>query len=423
MTPKFKVILGLCTYLIALPICYSAANTENAETKLATSPEFFAFIDQVMREHPVILSAKAEIEAANYMVTGSSKPVYNPEFEAEAESGDVSKFTVGLNQTVDWHGKKSARLSEAELQLRSMEIELLATRERLGANLLFSLVNYLSDRDVTNLSKQRVDLMQRFVMQAENRKKAGDIPQIEMDTARLALAEAIIQYAQSNSTLISDEGEILALTGIPIESALTFPTDSPEAIAQNLDSAVLAGKNPELQLAKNQVLIAKSTVQVVDKERKADPNFGFLAGVEDSGALVTLNFSVPLNIRNNFSSQVSSAQQQVTNAEQLSLAQFRKIRATIDANKRNYDGMLSTWELWKSQGQVVVKQHISVLERLWKTGEINTTQYLIQLQQVLDTQVSGANLRGEIWRSWVKWLASIGGVNEWLNSNKAGESK
>jgi len=171
------------------------------------------------------------------------------------------------------------------------------------------------------------------------------------------------------------------------------------------------------------VLMAKANVQVFDKERKADPNFGFLAGVEDSDAIVTLNFSVPLNIRNNFSSQVSSARQQVTTTEQLSMAQYRKTQASIDASKRNYDGMLGTWKLWKSQGQIVVKQHLSVLERLWKTGEINTTQYLIQLQQVLDTQVSGANLRGDIWQSWVQWLTSIGGVNAWLQSNMAGEKK
>jgi len=423
MKPNLKVIIGLCACLIVFPAYTWAANADTREIKPANSREFFAFINQVLVQHPVILSAQAEIEAANYRVTGSSKPVYNPEFQAEAESADVSKFTLGLNQTVDWHDKKSARLDAAQLELRAMEIELLATRERLAADLLFSLLTYLSDRHVTDLTQQRVDLMQRFVMQAENRKKAGDIPQIEMDTARLALTEAIIQYAQSRSSLIADEGDVLSLTGIPLVTSLTFPSESPEAISNPTDSSVLAQNTPQLQLAKNQVLIAKANVQVFDMERKADPNFGFLAGVEDSDAIVTLNFSVPLNVRNNFSSQVSSARQQVITSEQLSLAQFRKAQALIDANKRNYESMLGTWKLWKSQGQIVVKQHLSVLERLWKTGEINTTQYLIQLQQVLDTQVSGANLRGDIWQSWIAWLASIGGVNEWVQSNTVGENK
>ncbi len=54
-------------------------------------------------------------------------------------------------------------------------------------------------------------------------------------------------------------------------------------------------------------------------------------------------------------------------------------------------------------------------DRLWQAGELNTTDYLVQLKQALDTEVSATEQRGRMWRAWADWLAASGQADQWLN--------
>ena len=47
----------------------------------------------------------------------------------------------------------------------------------------------------------------------------------------------------------------------------------------------------------------------------------------------------------------------------------------------------------------------NLLDRLWQAGELNTTDYLVQLKQALDTEVSAIEQHGRMWRAWSAWLA------------------
>ena len=46
--------------------------------------------------------------------------------------------------------------------------------------------------------------------------------------------------------------------------------------------------------------------------------------------------------------------------------------------------------------------------RLWQVGELNATEYLLQIQQRLDTRASGLRLQAQTWSSWTNWLVVSG---------------
>ena len=54
------------------------------------------------------------------------------------------------------------------------------------------------------------------------------------------------------------------------------------------------------------------------------------------------------------------------------------------------------------------------LQRLWESGEISTTDYLVQLRQTVDVQDSALDLRQLLWRAWFEWLMASGQVDTWL---------
>jgi cobalt-zinc-cadmium efflux system outer membrane protein len=57
------------------------------------------------------------------------------------------------------------------------------------------------------------------------------------------------------------------------------------------------------------------------------------------------------------------------------------------------------------------------LQRLWKTGELSTTDYLVQLKQSLDTQASALQQRSLMWRNYAEWLLASGEIRQWLQTD------
>jgi cobalt-zinc-cadmium efflux system outer membrane protein len=82
-----------------------------------------------------------------------------------------------------------------------------------------------------------------------------------------------------------------------------------------------------------------------------------------------------------------------------------------------YNVITRAWQQWISLGQDSLRQRAELLETLWRSGEMSTTDYLLQLQQTLNTQIAGAGLQGELWRAWVEWLGASNSLEAWLNRN------
>ncbi len=57
-----------------------------------------------------------------------------------------------------------------------------------------------------------------------------------------------------------------------------------------------------------------------------------------------------------------------------------------------------------------------LLETLWRAGEISTTDYLLQVQQALDTQIAGIELHGDFWNAWLAWMNHSASLDNWLNT-------
>ena len=59
------------------------------------------------------------------------------------------------------------------------------------------------------------------------------------------------------------------------------------------------------------------------------------------------------------------------------------------------------------------------MQRLWESGELSTTDYLVQLQQTLDTRWNALDLELTMWDAWFEWLAATGLADNWLGLEKS----
>ena len=75
--------------------------------------------------------------------------------------------------------------------------------------------------------------------------------------------------------------------------------------------------------------------------------------------------------------------------------------------------LLDAWKQWQSSGASATGERAELLERLWKAGELSTSDYLVQLKQALDTALAGAELRGELLRATLDHLSAAGRLDDW----------
>ena len=387
----------------------------SAEPSAVADPALSGWINGVLSQNPEVQAAQAAVDAAGGRLRGADQPLFNPELEFEYESSDVDTTTGGISQTIDWAGKREARAAIAQSGQVAAVAELRARRQALAAELLRSLADWQASDAITRVSEQQSELMTRFARLADQRRLAGDLDQVELDLAHLAAADAAFQQSNALENLIRARQVVTALTAGDHAGWPALTGTLPELDPQQIDVERLLADLPLLQAALARVAAARASVQLSLREKRPDPTIGIRAGIEDSDTLTGITLSVPLFVRNTFSAEVDVANAELIQAEREAAGLHQQARADLTAAAQVYRNAQRTWKTWEASGAPRLSQRTDLLDRLWRAGELNTTDYLVQLKQALETEVSATEQYGRMWRAWADWLAASGRIAQWVN--------
>ena len=386
----------------------------STETRL--SPALPAFVSRILQDNPRLQAARSAVDAAQARTRGAAKPLYNPELELDAETAEGDTASLGITQAIDWADKRGARQGIAAFETEAARAEFEATRQQLTTELLAALGRYHSAEALDRLARQRADLMQRFLALAERRRQAGDLNQVELDLARLAHTQARLQQAQASAERTDAEQALVAVTGAaPRQDWPALPERLPEPVS--FDAQKLLDALPALQVQRARIAAAQSTVTLRQREQRPDPSLGLRGGREGSDNLVGLSLSIPLYVRNDFRAETQAANAQLIEAQQTGQDAYRRAQASLTSAAARYRLTHAAWAAWEHSGQPSLSSQLALLERLWQAGELSTTDYLLQLNQTLETRASALELHGQLWRSWFDWLAASGQFDGWLNGS------
>lgn len=393
----------------------AAGKTLSSPPGKTMSSTLTAFVLAVLEDNPKLHAARSAVDAAQAHTRSAGKPLYNPELELDAETAESDTASLGVTQAIDWADKRGARRGIAAFETEAARAEFETTRQQLTAELLTALGRYHSADALDRLAQQRVDLMQRFLALAEKRRQAGDLNQVELDLARLAHTQSLLQQAQASAERTDAEQALVAVTGAARQAWPTLPERLPEPAS--FDAQKLLDGLPELQAQRARVAAAQSTVTLRQRERRPDPSLGLRGGREGSEGLVGLSLSIPLYIRNDFRAETQAANAQLIEAQQTGQDAYRRAQARLTSAAARYRVTHNAWAAWEHSGQPSLSSQLTLLERLWQAGELSTADYLLQLNQTLETRASALELRGQLWRSWFDWLAASGRFDGWLNDS------
>ncbi|MCI0401479.1 MAG: TolC family protein [Gammaproteobacteria bacterium] len=418
MSRIYMVSVGLFALLIPLsftaPSMPEGDGQSDKELLNHASPAVVSLIEQVWGTHPAVQAAEAALQAAHSRLDGASQPVYNPQIELDAETAEDEHIYLGLSQTIDWADKRTARSRVSNFQVDAAAANYASVRKKIAVQVLDALARYHVTISLSQLADERVGVMQRFFEIATKRYQAGDISRADLDLANLAFSAAHIQLAATTAGLIAARQSLEEASGIMQATWPALPANLPELDGMKPNSDTLLTKSPELRSLRASAEAAKSRVRLAERMRRPDPTVSVRGGEENTDSLVGLNLSVPLFIRNTFRAEVDAASHEAAETEKLVFDGFMRARARYAGAAERYHVAAVAWRQWVTGGQVSLTSRVKLLQKLLEAGELNASDYLVQIRESLDTEVAGAELYGRAWQAWFEWLDAASEVNTWL---------
>ncbi len=385
-----------------------------ADESTAASPALTQFARNALQDNPRVQAASAAVDASRARQTAAGKALYNPELELDAEKTDIRTETIGLSQTIDWGDQRGARTEVAQYENKAVLASFQFVRQELANQLIAGLGEYHTSKQINALAQRKSKLMNDFAQLATDRFKAGDLSQVELDLAQLAANEALLQLAETANAVAQSLQSLYAITGSASNDWPDLPEQLPALDFTSIDTDATLRRLPEFLQAQASMSASRARVKVANSEATANPTIGLRAGREGSSSLAGLSLSMPLFVRNNFQAEVTAASADAIETERQAEHAWRVSYARLVSSAKTYSVTRQAWQQWLATGKTPLQRRITLLKRLWKTGELSTTDYLVQLRQTLDTQAAAVSLQGQLWQSWSGWLAASGNTTNWL---------
>ncbi len=412
--------LRLLTCLVALGLS-APALTQAQEQIILQKPAIESFINYIWEVSPAIAESKARITAAEAGQRAAARWQHNPEVEFGFEDvdGEDKTKTLGVSQTIDWSGKSRISGKTAFFELQAVKADHDKIRQETALNVLSSLADYRTAKDIYNLALKRSGLMERFSALAQKGFKAGDIDQSEKNLAQLALSEALIVQADAENVLAETKQRLDSSIGFPLEKGFALPElpkilpKLPEALDED---QILMGL-PHLRAMRSREDAAKAVIVGARKDRLPDPTISITGGQDTGADMIGFSVSVPFNIFNTYGAELDQAKADALAEAKAGQNAFYSARTHLQAARRSYQLSRKAWENWQKNGAQALAEQTNILDRKFKVGDLSATDYLVQIEQALDTQVAAEELHAKVWKSWFAWLGASGTINQWIQNS------
>ncbi len=407
---KFCIKPGLITALLTVTVAY--AGTVKAEK---TRFNLQRWLIESVDNNPSVLAASAAVDASSFQLIAADKAIYNPELEIDSEDIDnITTTSIGISQTIDWGNTREARTEMASSQSAAARFGFESTRRNIAVDLLAGLSDYHTNSALKDLAEQGNKLMEHSAELAKQRFDAGDLGKVEVDLANLTYAQARFRLADATSNHARAVQNLIALTGNTDRNWPVFISELPDPKSVTQDADKVVQQLPVMREITSRVAAAQARIKVQIGKSSVNPTIAIRAGKEEDLNLVGLTFSIPLQVRNNFKAEVDAANAEMIQAEREAIDAYRKLKSKLEIAMVSYGLSREAWLAWEKSGAGSLSGQIKLLERLWKAGELSTTDYLVQLNQALDTKTSAIKQRGQMWTNWTEWLVASGKIEHWL---------
>ena len=395
---------------VALFISYSATMSVSclafAQTTLSSD-----WLDRQINKHPDIVSARELMNAEFSKAQGSKLPLYNPELSTGYErEGDGNNFNIGISQTIDLWDKQAVNVAIGDKILTVASNQFTYAVVQKKAQALTALINWQLATDKSVLAfeqEQQLDILLKIVTK---RQQAGDLGPVDAELTFLNLSQLLNKTAQIQAQLTQAQADVNELLPDWRPDTQVYPEQGLGVTNFQVVEQWLT-QHPQVLAAQALWQVQKNIAQYAMLETKADPTIGLSAGKNADDNIVGITFSMPLNIRNDYQANAKAKNQQAIAAEASFRAVMRKQKYLIQASTASLISNKKYLGRWQKLMQGRGEHSAQLLQKQWQLGDLNTSDYLLALQQRAEGLYAGIELQAQFKLSEVQWLLNVGQLN------------
>ena len=252
----------------------------------------------------------------------------------------------------------------------------------------------------------------------DKRQQAGDLGSIDAELTFLSLSQQLAQVAEAEAAIQKAEIRVRELLPAWAPTRGGIPDDFwPSQPDLTSDQELL--QHPAVASAHARWQSLKEEAEVTRRTAKAEPTFGVNSGRDGGESVVGLTFSIPLNVRNNFSAETRATERIALEAEARFQAIYRKQRFDWQAAQATWQRFEQQYRRWQEVVQGRVENSAELLKRQWRTGDLSTTNYLLALNQRTESLLAGIELEKQTRLALTEALQQSGHLNNATKSSTA----
>jgi len=357
-------------------------------------------------------------QGAAFQRLSDSQSRYNPELNMSYENREISTYSFGVSQTLDWSGKRTAQTAVAVGREVGEALAIEQAREQALADALMAQIDFNAAQQRSALAQEQQAGWARLRRIAEQRQRAGDLQPLDAQLAYLTQAQWLPELAAQSANQQSATARLRQ--ALNTESPrFSLPAQGTWAAlakrASRLESILtLAQQSPNALAAHQTWQQAKRAEVLADRERNVDPTLGLSANREGDEDYLALDIAMPLSLNQARSAALKAAQSRSLELEVRWRDSVRVASSELAAKLETARLRQSLWQQWQVLTEGRGAQSAYLLAEQFGSGDMATRDYIFGMQQRNDALVAGIELARQAQRSWVVWLLDTQQVEGWL---------
>ena len=337
---------------------------------------------------PQIISARLAIEESRARLLGASHLQSNPEVDLglgnrQGSGARSTDLDLGLAQSFEPGRRRSARRAMATAGIDQRTAELQEVTRLVLEDTAFAFLRAVHLQDRIRLIDRNAELAGSVLQIADRRFRAGDIPILDVNIARAALARIRADRQRAMAERASAIGELKSLLQsegeLEVQGSLPQPRE-PDAGAL-LEAA--AGR-PELRALEAGIREADAEGQFGQSFRRSDYGFGVRYQREEGDHILfgALTLSLPMFSKGQEPIALGLARGSRLKAELEAL----RIRARIEvlASLSAHQSRLEVVRLLETEALPGLDDNDTLATRSYEVGQLGLAELLLIRREILD---------------------------------------
>lgn len=364
---------------------------------------------------PALLEAADRVAEAQGRVAGAAPMLRdNPTLEAEAgprtlaDGSHGPNVSVGLSQPFELGGKRGARRDSARAALASATSRRRDVERQVLGEVAASFLRALHARERLRLARAAQESAQDILQVAQRRFEAGDVPVVDANVARVALARARASVAGVEGEEAARLGELRALLALPVDAALEVTGDLNALARQSVELPESPPERPDITALGEELEEAKAELRLAQAAAWPDVSLGVRYEREANETAIVGGISVPLPLFSRGQQGRETGTARVRLLEQ-ALESARHVRdAQVGAARGQYRKNLDALETLEREALPLLAENESLARKSYEAGEMGLAEFLLVRRDVLDARADYLDRQLEAALSRAHLAAQVG---------------